>query len=806
MLEGSKVGAADALARQQIYAHMGLRERSASRLEEMASKSGRRPVGRGALTNVRVHHASIKNRASRVLESHTCELLFAYELELNSDVLGYFVQVPCPRVQRKTSQGRNHVSTANIDFLVFRRGTVELVECKTQSWIEKHSEVDRGWEISGDRWTYLPYESWANELGIPFTVWTPPEPSGVYQQNLEACYSLLSSELDAVATLAVSQASDLLRHSSKSIEELCSLVDGFNHRVALWMLANGRAFGPWMSTPLSLGDRFRLHLDRGCALAEDSALLKHAWTYMRQPETVDPISLASPTDLRKAKERLGRLTGMAAGEVPWTRRMLALAAHVDRKVAEGCSALAACLTHYSRSGNRISRLQADQEKAIEDVLRDYWQTGKARSGEALYQLFVDECERRGVDPCGRWRLDKRRREQSPLRHALSTGGFRAYHSVRPRTDSRVRSLPPLGYGQVLHVDSSDLDVRCAPNIMVGMPASKAKFYLGIDGATGDTMAHSLIFGSARTDGLALLMREYVKRHGMLPRMIHLDRGSENTSRWLNEFAEGRISLRHSPTAASAWNGLVENAIKQVNDQVAHKLEGSTEPDQKGRKVDGRFKSFRNARTSFIVVVNQFVSYIYGDLASAPRSDGLSPIDKRRELIDLYGKLGTPCEFNDDLVIQTSVRITRCLKPDPQRGIRTADGWFCSDELLRYMRLHKVEQVRNDCCDPAILHVKIGHHWLRAFHNSVQSIAILSDSERLFELLYGPARRRAARAKRDDLSRRRHTRMQNAEFAKPAIEHLAPEARPDGPQLDTPAEAAYLNSYADILPFEERETF
>jgi putative transposase len=342
--------------------------------------------------------------------------------------------------------------------------------------------------------------------------------------------------------------------------------------------------------------------------------------------------------------------------------------------------------------------------------------------------------------------------------------------------------------------------------MVGMPASKAKFYLGIDGATGDTMAHSLIFGSARTDGLALLMREYVKRHGMLPRMIHLDRGSENTSRWLNEFAEGRISLRHSPTAASAWNGLVENAIKQVNDQVAHKLEGSTEPDQKGRKVDGRFKSFRNARTSFIVVVNQFVSYIYGDLASAPRSDGLSPIDKRRELIDLYGKLGTPCEFNDDLVIQTSVRITRCLKPDPQRGIRTADGWFCSDELLRYMRLHKVEQVRNDCCDPAILHVKIGHHWLRAFHNSVQSIAILSDSERLFELLYGPARRRAARAKRDDLSRRRHTRMQNAEFAKPAIEHLAPEARPDGPQLDTPAEAAYLNSYADILPFEERETF
>jgi len=806
MFEGFKLGAADPVARQLIYAHMRLPERDASRVEQMVLESGRRRVGRGALNNVLVRHASIKNRASRVLESHTCELLFAYELEFSSDVLGYFVQVPCHGVRRKTSQGRNHISNANIDFLVFRRDALELVECKTRSWIEKRSAIDQGWELTGDQWTYLPYESWANELGMPFSVWSPPEPLGVYQQNLEACYSLLNSQLDHVGSLAASQASKLIRQSSMSIDELCGLVKGFNHRVALWMLANGWAFGPWKSTPVSLGDRFHLHLDRGHALAEDSTLLQHAWIYMRQPQTVDPLSSASPTDLRKAQERLARLEGMASGERPWTRRMLALAAHVDSKVADGRSALAACLTHYSRSGNRTSRLHSDQERAIEDVVQDYWQTGKARSGNELYQLFIDECERRGIEPCGRWRLDKRRREQSPLRHALSTGGFRAYHAVRPRTDPRMQSLPPLGYGQVLHVDSSDLDVRCAPNLMVGMPAVKAKFYLGIDGATGDTMAHSLVFGSARTDGLALLMREYVKRHAMLPRMIHLDRGSENTSRWLKEFAEGRISLRHSPTAASAWNGLVENAIKQVNDQVAHKLEGSTAPDQKGRSVDGRFKSYRNARTSFVVIANQFVSYIYGDLASAPRSDGSSPIDKRKELIGIYGKLGSPCEFNDDLIIQTSVRITRRLSSDPRRGVRTADGWFCSDELLRYMRQHKVQQVRSDCCDPTILHVKIGNQWLRAFHNRVQSMAMLSDSERLFELLYGPTRRRDARARRDALSRGRHTRLQNAEFAKPAVEHLAPEGKQDVPELDIPTEATYLDSYAEVLPFEERGNF
>jgi putative transposase len=58
------------------------------------------------------------------------------------------------------------------------------------------------------------------------------------------------------------------------------------------------------------------------------------------------------------------------------------------------------------------------------------------------------------------------------------------------------------------VDASDLDVRCAPNLIHCFPASKAKFYIGIDGATGYPMAHALVFGSARTDALALLMREY----------------------------------------------------------------------------------------------------------------------------------------------------------------------------------------------------------------------------------------------------------------------------------------------------------
>lgn len=792
--------------RHQLYTRIKASELSIRQIESMVAGSGTRTVGKAALRNVRVRHNSIKNGSARTVESHTCELIFAYELELDPEVLGYYVQVPCRRVQRTTASGRNHISTAHVDFLVFRRDHVELVECKPLSWLESQLGLpDSLWVKQDAVWTYSPYAQWAQQHGMVFRVWVPPTPTGVYLQNLEACYAVVGDALQQHETTAVSKAARIIAKRPVLLDSLLAEVPGFTPRLALWMLGRSAAFGPWQSTPVARTDRFHLYGTKEQAKEADGLLFGAIVKGQSQPAVDDPLLVATATDLQRARQRLSRLALIEAGSLPATRRMGALQRQVRKAVAEGRSALSACLTKYAFSGNRASRLLPEHEQAIETVIALHWNTGRVHRPKDLLYVFEEECLRLGVEPCGRGRLDARRRSESPTRHALSTGGFRAYHATRTRTDPRHRSLPPIGYGHTLHVDASDLDVRCAPNLIHCFPASKAKFYIGIDGATGYPMAHALVFGSARTDALALLMREYVKRQGFLPKLIHLDRGPENTSRWLQDFCHGEISLRFSPTAGSAWNGIAENAIKQVNEQVAQRFPGSTRPDQMGRKVDGKFKSRNNARTDFVRVHEEFLNFVYHDLPMTPGPDDTTPIERRADALAAYGALGTPCEWNDGFLIRTSIKVEIKKRIDRQRGVRTIDGWFTSDELLQELRTEDASEVRSDCCDPNVIYVKVHGNWFKAFHNKVQSDALLSDQERLFHLLWAPSLRSQSAKRKEEVARARHSRRVQAQAARPATEHLAPVPMTGSDErLDIePVPPAIAQ---DIVPFDEREDY
>lgn len=808
-------GGPSAEDRQQVYAHLGIAAPIVRQIENMIAGSNQRQVGRGALTNVRVRHNSRKNKSSLVVESHTCELVFAYELEFDLDVLGYYVQVPVHRVRRTNKSGGSHISSAHLDFLVIRKNAIELIECKQPSFFERNATREStDWELKAEGWTNRPYADWASEMGLAFRVWVAPTNAGLYLQNLELCYSVHEANLNKDEERAVERAASELARKPSTILDLTQSISGFNERLAVWMLSRNLAFGALKSVPIRLVDKFTLYRDGEQAASADELFAENIAERTKQTDVRDPLLNARPTDLARARMRLDRLDAIAAGEQPRTKRMSQLERKVCKAVAHGRSRLSACLTNYANCGNRTPRLLPEHEQAIETVMARFWRTGKVQRPLDLFHELERECQRLEVDPCSRSRLDAVRRGESATRHALASGGFRAYHASRPRSDPRYRSLRPLGFGQILHIDSSDLDVRCAPNLITSFPASKAKLYVGIDGATGIPMACSLIFGPARTDGLALLMRELVRLHGSLPRMLHLDRGPENTSSWLEAFCfERGISARYSPTAGSQWNGIAENAIKQVNFQEAHHMEGSTAPDQKGRKVDGKFKSFRNARLEFSQVAERIRKFFYEDLPKSPDLEGITPHERMVEAVAAYGHVGTTCKLDDDFLVQTSIQMPLRKRTNVLKGIRTQEGWFNSDELLLALRQHQPSEIRSDCCDPYVLYVRVGGSWIKAFHREVLSAALLSNDERLYSLLYAPIKRFEGRSKREEAQRRRYaSRREFAEAARAANKSLRPSLPSDVSSPDenaVPSEGVGpldLVDFHELAPFEEREDY
>jgi putative transposase len=769
--------------RKHVYKAMSLTPGQEDELESMIRQSPNRKVGEAALNNVRAALQSKKNGATRIVESHTCELAFAYELELDPTVLGYYTQVPCAGVKRVRND-RQYVHAANLDFLVFRADSIHLVECKYESWLEKTllKDPESDFRKSSLGWTHAPFAERAQELGIQFHVWMQRTPMGLYVQNLEACAALVGELLTRHELAACKRAKRLLREYPYTVETLSAAFPHFTERTALWMIANGYAFGLMRSATPVEREGFVLFAHRAHAEAADAALYAQMKSDFDQPKIEDEILNARTTDLVHAERRLSRLEEIAKRPQLATERMTQLAKAVASKVADGMSAFAACLTNFGNCGkNTPSPLSEAQHKGIAEALVA-WNKGKTNSVGELWLDLNKWCGKNGArTPC-KSTLANYVAQQDPRVRALARGGFRNFHAVRPRTGGDKRALPPLAYGFLLIIDSSGFDARCAPNLLTLFPAEKPRFYLGLDGATGEGMAHAFMFGAARTDGMALLIREYVHRHGFLPRVIQVDRGTENTSNWLKEFCRAKgITLRHTPTGGSQYNGAAENAIKQVNTQIAHRVAGSSEPDMAGRKVDGRFKSRKTARHTFVELLKEFIAYVYCDIPKTPDSEGITPEEKREEILATMGCLGRPCTFDDALLIHTSIRIDHKANASEKSGVRTGIGYFTSEELQRVLRDERVDEVRTDCADPSVLWVKVGTGWWKAFHRTSQVMATLSAARRLFELLFKPYAQRQWRTGRTEVAVARHDRQSLAFEANEANSHLAPKQDAASPE-------------------------
>ncbi|TDR47355.1 putative transposase [Tahibacter aquaticus] len=769
--------------RRSVYEDVGLTEAQIIEIESMIARSPCRDVGGGALQSIKGVLQSKKNGARRLVESHTCELTFAHELELDPTVLGYYTQVPCAGIERVRGE-RRHVSAAALDFLVLRERSIQLVECKYDNWLEKEAKKPNAdYRREGNNWTHAPYWSRAKALGLNFMVWFQTTPMALQVQNLEACYALLGESLTPQEDLASRRARQLLQEYPRSIETLNAVLPVFNERVALWMIANGHAYGLVKSSSPVIREGFYLFASKTQAAAADEFFYAQLRSGFDQPQiSGDPILCATTSDIVRAEGRLQRLRRISLGQEPATVRMTQLAKIVADKIAAGQSPLAACLTNYSNCGqNTPSPLTEGQRKGIDHVINELWNKGKRNTIAHLWLDLDAWCSAAGEQAPSQTTLGKRVAEQDPRKRALARGGLRQFHAVRPRTGSDKRSLPPLGYGYLLAIDSSQFDNRCASNLITLFPAEKPRFYIGMDGATEEAMAHAFIFGPARTDGLAILIREYVFRHGFLPRAIMVDRGSENTSNWIDEFCEAMgIALFHAPSGGSQFNGQAENAIKQTNANTAHRIAGSTEPDMAGRKVDGRFKSRKTARHTFGLIHQEFCDYLYTDIPRTPDGNGITPQEKREELLATLGCMGVPQQFDDAFLIQTSAKLKRKVSASEHDGVRTGDGRFTSDELQRVLRTESVDEIRSDCVDPSILWVKAGRGWWKACHRSAPVVATLPEPLKLFELLFRPYAKRRQRVGKRDVAKSRHARQMNAFEAMESTKHLGPvrESLPD----------------------------
>jgi len=700
-------------------AQQGLDPDAISRIAEMCEAAAARQVGEHALENSIVYLYSKKNGAFREMESHTVERLYAYQLELDSDVLGYFTQVLCKNIVRER-YGRRHVSSFTVDFLVIRKSSVDLVECKplsaVESLIQKKPEE---WVRTSTKVSNPVLEKWADAIGANFTVWVQPSHFSVELRNLEFLYANVDFGSRPKYEAAVLNE---LRKGPASLHFLRERISGLMIKDIGHMLATALVYGPISSTPIDNTESFWLTTDVHQAQILRDRTASSVDQLLRQSD--DRLSKASKLDIDKGIKRLTLVRQVIAGTVAATERLKPLVRSVLEADRAGTNALEVCITNYQASGNRTSRLDEIQAELLSGVCKR-WQSGNLTSfGDAYSELSI-ACRERKIEPPSKTTLRKRLEATSAAKRALAQGGKRAYQAISQTADPRSRSAPPSVTGIKIQIDSTKVDNKVFPGIEDKLLLEAPVLYVAVDCHSSAPAASSLIFGPARRDGLAILLRDYVARHGCLPSIIQIDRGPENRSSWLRKFCEHyRITLIINPAAKSRSNGQVENLLGRVNGPL-ERLPGGTYFDKKGRSADGRFKSRRTAALQFRHIRKEVDQILYEDISNLPLANGFTPLEIQEESIRQFGMQGTPCPFDEDFRFQTSIK-TDVKKAGARGEVHHGAYRYTSRELLVALRSSEISEVRRDCQDSSLLRVQTTSGRYRAW----SSIAPLhaTDSE------------------------------------------------------------------------------
>jgi len=700
---------------------------------------------KGGLNNVVVHFFSVKMNKHLVVESHTAELLYAIQLELDPDVIAYFPQVACKGVRFG-----KHVRSGSQDFLVVRRNSVDLVECKV------HSDFDRLLKKPSGEWvghdgvlTNLAYGPWAALHGMKHRVWMSPDPVDTPLRNLEQMYyTSRQFSPDQIKKLSARMHRELAL-GPKSLDWLMHHHDGLTLDQIAAVLALGGLFGPIDHVPLSDTQNFFLCLTKQQAAACASPFFENAVESRTQLESL--LAKASFTDVKHAQRRLDEICAAKEQGCQVPKHLRKIAQKVEEAKQAGRSELEACLTDYSSSGNRMSRLTSVQEEATSHIIERYGK-GEFQNKTDAYAHLQDRCRKRGDEPQSRQAFTRRLNSlTNAVKRALNTGGMRAYQSVKLRSDPRFRSGKALAPHSVLHIDSTKIDNR-----VLGEGKGDHDcplLYLGVDEHTECYMSHAFVFGPARRSGIAILIRNYVRRHGRIFDCIHMDRGTENQSHYLSALAARyAFSIRISPTAGSAYNSEVERAGKRVNDQVSHSMIGSTDPDKAGRSVDGKFKSYKTARHVFETIGVEIESAIYHHFPKIPTAGVGSRREQMEEGMRMFPTAGRRLEIDEEFLYLTSVPHTLNMY-DRSKGFDVYGRYYNSSELQQQPAGLRVLEIRIDPEDPTFIWVQTNNGRFKAFCNLIGKLGHKPIDQKQFHSMYlhtiEPSKRRERQQARLD---------------------------------------------------------
>ncbi|MDO8773122.1 MAG: transposase family protein [Burkholderiaceae bacterium] len=426
------------------------------------------------------------------------------------------------------------------------------------------------------------------------------------------------------------------------------------------------------------------------------------------------LRTASPNDLTRAlkvyKQILPHLQRTAEAPPDRTaRRNLCKWKRAEAGLGNGFVGL---LRHFSRSGNRESRIESAVMSIVRKQTKDHYATTKKSRKIHVHERIVAECERSSLPaPSYAWYCHFIKR--LPAFELLkSREGRKAAYRLEPRqendgslTDARAEAAWMKAY---LDHTEIELETRCSTtSVLLGRPWLSTL----VDDNSSDILAWFLTWDPPSYRSVMMVMRDCVERHGRLPDEIVVDGGKDMASEWFEvSCAFYCVTITRRPAGKARFGSRGERAFGTIDTTFLSNCLGNTQLRKNVRQmtpeVDPNHKAVWTMGAlldAFEIYFDHYRNLVHRELLVCPR------VARERSVLAGSGRAERRIIYDRNFLINTCPT-TRTGQAKVQPDGVKINYLYYSTPALRLAYGKKVP-VRFEPYDMSIAYVLIEGKWI-----------------------------------------------------------------------------------------------
>jgi putative transposase len=366
-----------------------------------------------------------------------------------------------------------------------------------------------------------------------------------------------------------------------------------------------------------------------------------------------------------------------------------------------------------RIGNTHPKLPREVCDLAQEIIRKHHNTAQAPTTQATFDRYIEACDSKHIIPMSRANFYRFRKGLENTR--AREGRRKAYQKAPiPLTFDYGHPVHGVLPHEVCYCDHTIMNIFTRGMVIADL--GKPTLTIMVDGALSKTRAFYLSYQPPGAHAVLMCLRDYVRRHSRLPRVLVLDNGREFHSEVLLRFCEiFKISIRWRRRSRPRDSSIVERMLGATEAEVLQQLKGNSVALKDPREVSSSHQPRKHITWTLPALHGALDNFLMVTHASRihPRF-GVSANEMEKQLNLQMGARDHLLVRNDALFrLLTAIEGTPSTRVvDPIRGVMV-DGVYHWSDRFKGLKRGTTVKVRLEAWNAQIVYVELNGEWIHA---------------------------------------------------------------------------------------------